>query len=168
MTFLGSFTDILTTSTLRGYSLAPPKLLRNRRFFLFRFFFLFFFLFVFVCFFPPSIHSYTYVVPISALPKYRGGLRLRGKNGKKGKKKRLWKVLKVLLGWRGATRAPPGAWLSSRGSRRRVAVGNVSGRVHKVGADGPLRGSDRFLLLCSLVYKNMGGVLQPVSTRCAR
>lgn len=40
---------------------------------------------------PPRIHSYMYVGPISALPKYSGGLRLRGR------KKKVWKVLKVLL-----------------------------------------------------------------------
>lgn len=129
MTFLGSFTDILTTPTLRIYSLSPPKLLRNanRNFFSF-------FLPVFFVSPPPSIHSYTYVVPISALPKYRGGLRLRGKKRKR-KKKRLWKVLKVLLGWRAPHGRHQGAWLSSRGSCR-VAVGNVSGRVREVAAPG--------------------------------
>ena len=39
------------------------------------------------------IHSYTYVVPISPVPKYSGG----HSSEKKKKKKVVWKVLKVLL-----------------------------------------------------------------------
>lgn len=44
-------------------------------------------------FFFSLIHSYTYVVPISPVPKYSGGLSLRKQN----KKKTSGKFLKVLL-----------------------------------------------------------------------
>ena len=111
------------------------------------------------------IHSYTYVVPISPVPKYSGG-----HSSEKKKKKSCLESFK-------STPFDCVRYFLSPHMRRSVCIGPLVHRVSVRGAaggdtEGKFTKSPRvfarssapsswsYLLFCSLVYKNMGGSLQ--------
>lgn len=106
------------------------------------------------------IHSYTYVVPISPVPKYSGGLSLR---------KKCLESWKVLLRSCTVHVLPCGRFGLHRPTCELCLCGS-SRRQHKTAGsqslcvslpDGPLCHNDSsYVFFCSLVYKNMGGLLQ--------
>lgn len=112
-------------------------------------------------FFSFSFDTQLYVCSISPVPKYSGGLSLR--------KKSVWKVEKYSFD-RVAVHVLPCArfglhqstcekCLCGSGWRRHKTAGSQSLRVSL--PDGPLGHNDSlYVFFCSLVYKNMGGLLQ--------